>query len=175
MTATMVVSDLGPVADATVKGLATFMMESTWRSLCDSGEAYPAWFIVGADDQLQVAVTPWKDDDEKLEIIGVMVARVLAAPTRAIALVVDTYVRVLPLGQKWDGVRPSDSLDRTDALMVTAHSADGDVWSVARTYSLDDAGAVTRTGEEDRVIEGEPGLSVEGIFDPVWAAVRGKS
>lgn len=100
----------------------------------------PSWVYIDGTNQLHVLATPWRSDQEKVQV-GTQMRRILReAQAQAYSLVVEAWAARAPAGWKPDQkvpIRPSNRPDRQE--IVVAFATDGERtewrrWEIVRDW-----------------------------------------
>jgi hypothetical protein len=146
-----------------LQAMAESAFSIAWAFLEDGEDPDPVWLVLKGTGQVEIVLTPWANDAEKLLSAMGIAAMVSLTEATAVVQVADMFVR--GTGGPSHG-RPSERPEAQEALYLRGQTSDGERISRARVYGRRDNGSV-------HVIREIKFDSDESIFDPVWDALAG--
>jgi hypothetical protein len=131
-----------------------FMLDTAWGLLTEGTDPQPMWLLTGAPEKDSVFVnTTWRGPQDKHEFVKVVADMIRADGYTAAVLVSDVWMRDIHVseGETWDGVAPSESPDRTEAIVANGWDSTGRMLMQVRRYRRKGGGNLTlieQTGQD---------------------------
>lgn len=125
----------------------------------DTGSLDPMW--VADTDEGKVVIGTQFDGDESKDAIAAYIKTAIAPRAHRLVFMCEAWMRVIP-GKDYDGIRPSESPDRIEAIYLVAEDVGGRQIMITRKIIRPEGGKPQLLPEE--VIENKDGNDLGGRF-----------
>jgi len=137
-----------------------------------TGEVTPLWVVFRSDGSGEVILTPYSDAAQKRAVAGLLAAHVASAPSDAVLMVSDAWMRTVDDEGLDDGLAPSEAIDAVECILVALWQRSGPGYSMRRSYRQKDDGALEIISDEAGW-ETEADRTETSTFAPIVEALRG--